>query len=253
MISTVIIDDEPRSIKLLSGIIDRHCPSLTLAGSTDNLVEAVPLIEKLKPSLLLLDIEFPAGSVFSIFDKLVHRNFYVIFITAHNSYAAQAFKQNAVDYILKPVTKEALVESVKKVEARIRERIPMDITKLMKVLKAQYDHPAKIALPSAEGLLFVDEKDIIHCKASGRYTIIYFDKEKLTVTRTLKEIEALLNPAEFFRIHHSHLINLQKVIKYHRGDGGWVELENGEHIHVSSSRKDELLNILMNRNGYSLH
>jgi two-component system LytT family response regulator len=236
----------------MAEMIGRHCPSLSLAGATDNLAEAVPLIEKIKPSLLLLDIEFPPGTVFSILEKLLFRDFQVVFFTAYNSYATQAFRHNAVDYILKPVTKEALLEAVKKVEAKIEERSILDINMLAKVLKSQWDHSGKIALPSAEGILFLDEKDIIHCEASGRYTIIHFDEKKLTITKTLKEIEALLNPADFFRIHHSHVINLKKIIKYHRGNGGTVELVNGRNINVSSSRKDELLDILMNRNNHWL-
>ena len=231
-------------------MIARHCPSLSVTGATDNLAEAIPLIENLKPSLLLLDIEFPPGTVFSILEKLHFRDFQVVFVTAYNSYAAQAFRQNAVDYILKPVTKEALLEAVKKVEARIEERSTLDISKLVQVLKSQWNHSSKIALPSAEGILFVDEKDIAHCEASGRYTVIHLDAKKITITKTLKEVEALLSPVHFFRIHHSHIINLQKIVKYHRGDGGWVELVNGAHINVSSSRKDELLNILMNRNSH---
>ena len=252
MIRTVIIDDEPRSIKLVAGIMARHCPGLELVGQTDNLAEALPLIEDLKPSLLVLDIEFPPGTIFSMLEKLQFREFEIVFITAYNSYAAEAFRQNAIDYILKPVTTEAFVDAVRKVEARIRQHANLDITKLIRALKTQKDYPGKIALPVADGLLFVDEKDIIHCEASGRYTIIYFDQKKLTFTKTLKEIEGLLSPADFFRIHHSHIINLKKVAKYHRADGGTVELVNGANIRVSSSRKDELLDILMKRNNQRL-
>ncbi len=251
MIRTVIIDDEPRSIKLVAGIMARHCPGLELVGQTDNLAEALPLIEDLKPSLLVLDIEFPPGTIFTMLEKLQFREFEIVFITAYNSYAAEAFRQNAIDYILKPVTTEAFVDAVRKVEARIRQHANLDLTKLIKALKSQWEYSAKIALPAADGLLFVDEKDIIHCEASGRYTIIYFDQKKLTFTKTLKEIEALLSP-DFFRIHHSHIINIKKVARYHRADGGTVELVNGANIRVSSSRKDELLDILMKRNNQRL-
>lgn len=250
MIRTVIIDDEPRSIKLVAGMIDRYCPSLTLAGTTDNLAEAVPLIENLKPSLLILDIEFPPGTVFSMLEKLIFRNFHIIFITAYNSYAAEAFRQNAVDYILKPITKDALAEAVKRVEAKMEAQSTMDLSKLVNMLKSQLNYAGKIALPSGDGVLLVEEKDIIHCEASGRYTLIFLTEKKLTITKTLKEVEAILSPAHFFRIHHSHIVNLRKITKYHRGDGGWVELANGAQINVSSSRKDELINILTNGHLY---
>jgi len=234
-------------------MIADHCPTLELVGHSDDLTEAVPLIENLKPSLLLLDIEFPPGTVFPLLDKIVFRDFHVIIITAYNTYAAEAFRMNAVDYILKPVIKEAFIEAVKKVEAKIQQNFIADISKLVEVLKSKWDHSAKIALPASEGILFINEADITHCEASGRYTIIYLDaKQKLTITKTLKEIEQLLNPAQFFRVHHSHIVNLKKIAKYHRGDGGTVELTDSSLVNVSSSRKNELLNILMHRSGHSL-
>src|SRR5882724_12159713 len=120
MIRTVIIDDEPKNIKLIAGIIHDHCPGLEVTGSTDDLMEVVPLVQNLKPELLLLDIEFPSGNIFPVLNKLNFNNFQVIFITAHNTYASEAFKQNAVDYILKPVTVEALVYAIKRAEAKMQ-------------------------------------------------------------------------------------------------------------------------------------
>src|SRR6266700_491713 len=134
MIRTVIIDDETRNIKLISGIIREHCPTLEIVGSTDDLREVLPLVQELKPALLLLDIEFPAGTIFPVLEKLTYSNFHIILITAHNTYSAEAFKQNAVDYILKPVTKESLVPAIKRAEERINSTVNMDISKLVKEL-----------------------------------------------------------------------------------------------------------------------
>ena len=251
MIRTVIIDDEPRNIKLIAKIIRDHCPAFEIAGTTDNLAKVFSLVQEVKPSLLILDIEFPSGTIFSILEKLPVNQFQVIFITAHNTYAAEAFRQNAVDYILKPVTKEALVHAVTRAQARIQDDTHTDISKLIAALRSDLGHSKKIPLPSSEGILFIDEADIIRCEASGRYTIIYLkEKKKLTVTKTLKEIEALLNARQFFRVHHSHIINLELVKKYHRGQGGMVELTDGSLVDVSSSRKDELLDVLLNKSGH---
>src|SRR5689334_3401467 len=107
MIKTIIIDDEPKNIKLLSGIIGEHCPTVQVVGSTDDLTEVAGLVESLRPDLLLLDIEFPAGNIFTVLEGISFKSFQIIFVTAHNTYAAEAFKQNAVDYILKPITKDA--------------------------------------------------------------------------------------------------------------------------------------------------
>ncbi len=248
MIRTVIIDDEPRNIKLISGIIREHCPTLEIVGSTDDLREVLPLVQELKPALLLLDIEFPAGTIFPVLEKLTYSNFHIILITAHNTYAAEAFKQNAVDYILKPVTKESLVHAIKRAEERINSTVNMDISKLVKELRSGLTQLKKIPLPSSDGILFIDETDIIRCEASGRYTVIYLlNDKKLIVTRTLKEIEDLLSTRQFFRIHHSHIINLEMIRKYHRGKGGIAELTDGSQVEVSSSRKDDFLNILLKR------
>lgn len=249
MIKTVIVDDEPRSIKWVTQIISEHCPLLELAGTADNLTDALQLIEQSKPGLLLLDIEFSPGNVFSLLEKLTYRSFHIIFITAHNTYAAEAFRENAADYILKPVTEESLVAAVKRVEAKIQQDITVNFSKLMSWMKAGDEETGKIPLPSADGILFVDETSIIRCEASGRYTIIYMEGgKKLTVTKNLKEIGALLHSRLFFRVHHSHIINLKKIIKYHRT--GMAELTDGSRVDVSSSKKDALLNFLMNKSGH---
>jgi two-component system LytT family response regulator len=248
MIRTLIIDDEPRNIKLIAKIIGDHCPSLEIVGTTDNLTEVLPMVENLQPALLLLDIEFPSGNIFSVLEQLPVTRFQIIFITAHNTYASEAFKQQAVDYILKPVTKEAIVQAVAKAQERIQGNVNLDMAKMLELLSAVPEQPRKIPLPAAEGILFINESDIIRCEASGRYTIIYLKEKKLTVTKTLKEIEGLLvNARQFFRVHHSHIINLALITRYHRGQGGMAELADGSMVEVSASRKDELLNILLRK------
>ena len=254
MIRTVIIDDEPRNIKLIRGIVEECCPQLEIVGATDDFMDVPSLIEELKPSLVLLDIEFPAGNIFPVLERLTFTNFLIIFITAHNTYAAEAFKQNTVDYILKPVSNEAIIKAVKRAETRINNEIKTDISKLAQILKSELNHSRKIPLPSSNGILFINESDIIRCEANGRYTIIYTTTEKkLTITKTLKEIESLLGSGHFFRVHNSHIINLETIKKYHRGKGGTVELTDGSIVEVSSSRKEELLKILLNRSGNLLH
>lgn len=246
MIKTVIVDDEPRSIKWVAQIISEHCSLLELAGTADNLADAYQLIENSRPALLLLDIEFSPGNVFSLLEKLTYKNFNIIFITAHNTYAAEAFRENAIDYILKPVTEESLVAAVKRVETKMQQDIGDNFSKLMTWINRGDDETGKIPLPSADGILFIDEPSIIRCEASGRYTIIYMEGgKKLTVTKNLKEIGAMLHSRLFFRVHHSHIINLKKIVKYHRT--GMAELTDGSRVDVSSSKKDALLNFLMGK------
>jgi two-component system LytT family response regulator len=250
MLRTVIIDDEPRNIKLINAIVHEHCPQLQVVGTTDDISDVLPLIGESKPDLLLVDIEFPSGTIFPVLEKLLPGNFQVIFITAHNTYAAEAFRQNAVDYILKPITKDTLVTAIKKAEARIQNNMPIDVSKLITALRSGMSHSKKIPLPSSEGILFVNEEDIIRCEASGRYSIIYFkSNKKLTVTRTLKEIEALLSSSKFFRVHNSHIINLAEIRQYHRSQRGMIELNDGSMVEISASRKNELMEILLHKPG----
>jgi two-component system, LytTR family, response regulator len=248
MIRTVIIDDEPRNIRLIEGMISDYCPELEVVGTAYDPTEVISLVQDLKPSLLLLDIEFPSGTIFPFLEKLPQNNFAIIFITAHNTYAAEAFHQHAVDYILKPLTAEKLLNAVKRAIKNLQSDNSADVLQLAKALKASFDQPGKIPLPTSDGILFINESDVIRCEASGRYTIIYLQgKKKLTVTRTLKEIEALLNQTYFFRVHNSHIINLNLVKKYHHGRGGTIELEDGSLVEVSAVRKEELLKALTNK------
>lgn len=249
MIKTIIIDDEPRNIKLVDSIIREYCPQLTVTGFTDDLWEVGSLVSSLHPDLLILDIEFPAGNIFTVLEELPQKDFHIIFITAHNTYATEAFKQNAIDYLLKPITTEAFVNAIKKVESKLSSQSPPpDLTAFMAALKTGFSTTKKIPLPSSDGILFINETDIIRCEASGRYSVIFLkEQKKLTITKTLKELEEFLNPALFYRVHNSHIVNLDMIRKYHRGRGGIAELTDGSLIDVASARKDELLNIMMNR------
>ena len=213
MIRTLIIDDEPRNIKLIETLVRENCPQLSVVGTTDDLWEVTTLVNTLRPSLLLLDIEFPAGNIFSVLEEIPVKNFQVIFITAHNTYAAEAFKQNAIDYLLKPVTKESLVNAVNRAEAKLKSLAPApDIMGLIEAIRMGLNPSKKIPLPSSDGILFINESDIVRCEASGRYSVIFLkDKKKLTITKTLKELEVFLNPVLFYRVHNSHIVNLDMI------------------------------------------
>jgi two-component system, LytTR family, response regulator len=248
MINTIIIDDEPRNIRMLSKMIEDYFPGLKIAGTADELVNARQLIEDLRPRLLLLDIEFPHGTVFSMLEKLQFRDFHVIFITAHNNYATEAFRQNTIDYILKPVTREALAAAVNRVETKLQQHAIADLSEIVNTLSTGINYSRRISLPSSEGILFVDEADIMRCEASGRYAILYLEKRgKIVITKVLKDIERMLNPHLFLRVHHSHIINLSRLVKYHKRDGGMAELADGTMIEVSSSRKEGLMRALVSR------
>lgn len=245
MISSVIIDDEPKNLKTLSHLLQEFCPDVKVAGMVQNHEEAVALIEKEKPDLVFLDIAMPGGNAFDLLDKLQPVEFEVIFVTAYDNFMLTAFKYSAVDYLLKPVKIEELQAAVVRANER-KSRKQNNLQQLGNLLnnlhKQQGASVNKIALPSQDGLIFLPVNEIIRLEASGSYAHIFTtDKKKLIATRRISEYEELLPDSHFFRIHYSHLINLDHVIKYHRGRGGTVEMSDGAMLELATRRKEEFL------------
>ena len=174
----------------------------------------------------------------------------MIFTTAYDEYALQAFKLNSIDYLLKPIDVEELKTALQKVSKKLLQPTPSpQYDMLFENLKNDSDTNNRIALPSINGLEFVKIKEIIRCEADGRYTNFYFEagKPKL-VTQNLKEVAAFLESYSFFRVHHSHLINLNKITKYFKGDGGYVVMEDGSTIDVSRRKKEAFLGLFLKNN-----
>ena len=185
----------------------------------------------------------PYGNAFDLLEKLRPIEFQVIFVTAFDKYMLQALKYSALDFLLKPVNIEELKNAVKNAEVRIRKN---SINQQLQVLLENFKKPdpglKKIAVPTVDGFDFILISDLIRCEAQGAYTKIYINNSRqVLVSRPLKDYEALLPENLFFRIHSSHLINLNYVKKYNRGRGGLVELDDGSVIEVAARRKDDFL------------
>ncbi|MFI5187352.1 MAG: LytR/AlgR family response regulator transcription factor, partial [Chitinophagales bacterium] len=240
---TVIIDDEPRNIKVLKNMLKEFCPQINLTGEADNANTGKTLILEKKPALVFLDIEMPFGNGFDLLNDLMPVDFEVIFVTAFDKYLLQALKYSALDFLLKPVNIEELKNAVKNAEARIQKNsINQQLHILLDNFKKQESGLKKIAIPTSEGFDFISISDIIRCEAMGSYTKIYISNSRtVLVSKPLKDYEGLLPEDIFFRIHNSHLINLNHIKKYSRGRGGSVELEDGSVIEVATRRKEEFL------------
>ncbi|MBS1668530.1 MAG: response regulator transcription factor [Bacteroidetes bacterium] len=243
MIRTVIIDDEYRNISILKAVVSKFCPELQVIADARDAREGFEIISLHKPDLLFLDIEMPYGNAFDLLDKLMPIDFEVIFVTAFNEYALKAFRYSAIDYLLKPVSIVELKKSVERAVKRINDREANDNLKnLMHNFRAQTDIGKKIAIPNKEGMVFIPVADIIRCEASGSYTNLFLKGVgKVVSSKSIKEYEDLLPTALFFRVHHSHIINMGEIKKYHRGRGGEVEMTDGVKIDVAVRRKDEFL------------
>lgn len=243
MIRALLIDDEPKNNRILKLMLEEFCPQVKIEGQADNAEDGVTLIRDTGPDLVFLDIEMPYGSGFDLLDKLKPVSFEIIFITAFNNYSLKAIKYSALDYLLKPVNIDELIAAVTKASDKLATRnINARIENLLYNLKRPQQGLQKIALPSKEGYIFVPITDIIRCEAKSGYTTFFIkDMEKIVSSRNIKEYEPLLTDDTFFRIHNSHIVNLNYVKKYHRGRGGFLEMEDGAMIEVATRRKDEFM------------
>jgi two-component system LytT family response regulator len=248
MIKAVIIDDERPSIETLKWKLENYCPEVAVEAAFDNPAEGVNYLKNNAPDLLFLDIEMPMLNGFDVLEDLGRDvPFDIIFTTAYDNFGIQAVKFSALDYLLKPVQNKELKEAIEKHLRKTERRIPSEqIDVLFNNVQAERKGKrARVALASKESIEFVDPNDIVLCVASSNYTEVYLTNgSKRLISKTLKDFEDLLTPYDFFRPHHSHLVNLNRVREFIRGDGGYLILENKMQVAVSKSKREELLTLL---------
>jgi len=241
MVTAIVIDDEQKGRIALKQKLQDYCPDIQLLGEAENGVEGIKLIEKLQPDIVFLDIEMPRMDGFEMLHRLPEKNFHLIFTTAYDQYAIKAIRYAAFDYLLKPIDIEELKLAVSKINSQSPGYTEKKIAMLEQNLRDKSSFH-KIAISTLDGLLFFNITDIIHLEASSNYTTIYFiNHPKLTASKTLKDFEELLPADIFFRPHHSHIINLSYIKRYIKGDGGQIEMQNGNYVDVARRKKDEFL------------
>ncbi|MBD2699915.1 response regulator transcription factor [Spirosoma sp. BT702] len=238
----VLIDDEPNSVETLRLMLG-YLPNIDVVAVCTSATDGIDAILQHQPDTIFLDVEMPFLNGFDLLAALPNVTFSVIFTTAYNHYAIQAIQFSALDYLLKPIGLEELKRAVEK--ARVRQTQQQQAQQyqiFFDNLKNQHPARSKIALPTFEGLLFVDVATIIRCESDRNYTQFFLtDHTSVLVSKNLGEFEELLANYNFFRVHNSHLINLAHVRRYLRFEGGQIELTDGTIIDVSRRRKDELL------------
>ncbi len=246
-IKALIVDDEQHCIEALQTMLQKKCPGVTVVAGARSVKEARALIEEMQPDLVFLDVEMPHQNGFELlklFDKV---NFDVIFTTAYEQYALKAIKFNALDYLLKPFSVKELQDAIEKFREKRSSGAPREISDsplevFLQNMKTLQQNHKKIALPTINGLVFMPVQNIVRCESTGNYTKIFFtDKKHLMVSKPLKEFEELLTDINFFRIHNSHLINLQQMQSYIQGEGGFALMSDGTQVEVSRRRKAEFL------------
>lgn len=245
-VTIAIVDDEVDARSALRSLLEIYCPDIEIIGEAEDVPSAVKLIRLMKPDIILLDIHLKEGLGFEIIDKFTAPAFKVVFVTAHDKYALKAFRYYALDYILKPIDPDLLIQVIDKAKKDIeKNEIFQD-----RLRAAAQSHKTrsfdKIALNSAEGVSFVALKAILYLQADSNYCFFYMNNgEKLLVTKTLKDFEEILPEDSFFRMHQSYIVNIKQVKKVLKEDGGFALLENGTKIPISRRKKEAFLKKLM--------
>jgi two-component system LytT family response regulator len=247
MIRTIIIDDEPSAINVLSLLLKKKCKEdVEIIATSLSAPEGKELIERLHPDLVFLDIEMPGMTGIDLLRSFTNPTFQVVFVTAYDAYAVEAFRLSAVDYLLKPVESDDILKAVSKIKAELhfhQNNIASRLQQLEKLL-LQKSSPldTRIGIGMADKIVFVHIPDIIYCEAQGAYTNVYLkDDHKMMASKSLGDFEAQLAGHKFFRIHHHYLINLNQVREFQRQDGGFVIMENRQQLDVSQRKRKEFL------------
>jgi two-component system, LytTR family, response regulator len=247
MLRTIIVDDEPSALNVLSLLLKKKCKEdVEVIATSTSPFEGRDLIVQHQPDLVFLDIEMPGMTGVDLLRSFKDPSFRVIFVTAYDAYAVEAFRLSAVDYLLKPVEGDDVVKAVQKIKtdiSRNENTISSQLQHLEKLLMLKKGaSETKIGIGMADKIVFINIADIIYCEASGAYTNIYLeDGHKMVSSKSLGDFESQLSINKFFRIHHSYLINLNRVKEFQRHDGGYVIMENNKHLEVSQRKRKDFL------------
>lgn len=242
MYKTIIIEDEQRIREALSLMLEMVAPDeVQIIAYAENVTEAVKLINNLKPDLVFMDIMLKDGTGFDVLQKIVFNSFHLIFTTAYEQHAINAFKYSAIDYLLKPIDSEELKTAIQRI-ALLQERVleKQQINELQVNLSKT---PERIILPTQEASYVVKLEQIVRCETSGSYTTFFLnDGRKIMVSKPLKNYEDLLEPPQFFRVHQSHLININCIVSYSRE--GMVHMNDKSMVPISRGKKESFFKLM---------
>jgi two-component system LytT family response regulator len=244
MLRTVIIDDENHVRETIGRLLAMHCPQVKVVGEANGVESGLKIIRTLHPHLVLLDIRMDDGTGFDLLHKFETIDFKVIFITAYEKYAVQAFKFAAIDFLLKPVNPEELADAVKRAEFLVQEHLQSQLQTLEENLKTDIRQKKKVVLKTLENIYLVDLQNITHCESDGCYTYVHTTTgDRILISKTLREFDDMLNDSGFYRVHKSYLINLSQIKRFEKHEGGYIILNNDCKIPVASRKREELLDL----------
>ncbi len=241
-IRALIVEDEEKSLNNLKNQLKEHCPQIEVVGEARTIAEATAILKKpkFKIDVAFLDINLPDGSVFQLLDQLQKKqrvSFDIIFVTAYEEHSVKACNYSSIGFVVKPINHEELSEAVSRIQLGNNNQID----ERLKYFEKYYKNPnafEKMSISALDGIYFINIKEIVRCEAEDNYTHIHMENgEKLTASRTIKSYEELLRSVNFYRVHKSHLVNLNFMRKFVKGDGGYLVMDDGKKIEVSRRRR----------------
>ncbi|MBK6937088.1 MAG: response regulator transcription factor [Chitinophagaceae bacterium] len=243
MITAILVDDEKNALEVLEMQLNHYCKDVNIVATCEGGTKGIAAIKKHEPDLVFLDIEMPHKNGFDVLNETKDLNYKVIFTTAYDQFAIKAFKFSAVDYLLKPVDITELQKAVEKSKSINNGSLDEKLQMLLNHLRPgpqKLTH--KIALPVDDAMQFMEPDDIIRCESDSNYTHIFLaNGKKITMAKTLKEVEENITGTPFFRIHQSHLVNMNHISKYIKGDNAYVIMKDGTQIGISRNKKEAFL------------
>ena len=243
MINAILIDDEKNALEVLQMQLTQFCKEVNIVATANGGAKGIEAIKKYNPDLVFLDIEMPHKNGFDVLTETSQFNYDVVFTTAYDQFAIKAFKFSALDYLLKPIDIVELQQAVEKAKQKKgNTNLDEKIKLLFSQIQPQQKLTNKIALPIGDAMQLTEPDEIIRCESDSNYTHIFLTNgKKITLAKTLKEVEENISGNPFYRIHQSHLINMNHVSKYIKGDGAYVVMKDGTQIAISRNKKEAFM------------
>ena len=235
----IIVDDEQSSRNALKASLKMFCSHIEIVGEADGVASGLVLLKNTAADVLFLDIRMKDGTGFDLLEQLGETPLKIVFTTAYDEYAIKAFRFSAIDYLLKPIDPDHLIE----LENKLLKLNLSDTSKQKAAAIANRNSLQMIGLPLHDGLQYFPIEELIRCEAKSNYTSFLFKKNHILVSKPLKEYEEILPSDIFFRIHKSHLVNL-KYVKKINAKTSTVEMLDGSIIEIARRRKDKFLELM---------
>lgn len=243
MINAIIVDDEPLSIENLKYLLKIVSPNVNVISTATDPELAVSIINKLKPDVLFLDIEMPYLNGFQLYSKINNSKIHVIFVTAFDHYAIEAFRINAIDYLLKPIDIDLLEKTIDRLATRLTAMKQAELVNFLEDSLQNKLVDKRIVVNTLDGVKFVTQEEIMYLSSENSYTMFHLNgQNKFLASKKIADFEAIL-PDNFVRIHNQHIVNINYIDRYIKGRSGKIVLKNEVVLDVSQRKKNEFMNI----------